>query len=151
MTAVGTGISAPARVETTKSIRVLVVDDFKSFRQWVCSKLRKQAHFSVIGEAATAREALRKARRLDPDIILLDVSLPAGSSIALQKELHVVLPSSKIIFLSACDDKEVVRCALGDGAGGYVLKSDAALELASAIKAVNCGKRYVSSAVKLVQ
>lgn len=151
MTAVGTAISAPARAEMTKSIRVLVVDDFKSFRQWVRSKLQRHARFSVIGEAATAREALRKTRRLDPDLILLDISLPGKSGILLQKELQDVLPSAKTLFLSACDDKEILQCALSDGVGGFVLKSDAELELVAAIRAVIRGKRYVSRAVKLVQ
>ena len=150
MKAVGTAISAPVRAEMTKSIRVLVVDDFKSFRQWVCSKLRKQARFSLIGEAVDASEALQKARRLDPDLILLDVSLPEASGIAVQRQLHLILPSARTLFLTACDDDEVVQSALSDGAGGYVLKSDAELELLPAIKAVLRGKRYVSRTLKVL-
>ena len=149
MKGVGTAISAPARAEMIKTSRVLVVDDFKSFREWVCTKLKKHARFSLIAEAAGPREALQKARTLVPDLILLDVCLPEMSGIAVQRQLQLIRPSARTLFLSACGDEEVVQCALSDGAGGYVLKSDAELKLVPAIEAVLRGKVYVSSALKV--
>lgn len=132
------------RPMTSAAIRVLVVDDFSPFRQWVCSKLESQGEFHL-HEAADPREAICKSLELKPDLILLDIGLPHMSGIETQTEISRFVPSAKILFLSAFSDTDVVNSALSNGAKGYVLKSDAGRELLPAVEAVLRGGRFVSS------
>lgn len=129
---------------TCAPIRVLVVDDFSVFRQWVRSKLEWQGGFRL-DEAADGMEAIRKSQELKPDLILLDIGLPHMSGIDAQKEISRFVPSAKIVFLSAFSDIDLVNFALSNGANGYVLKSDAGRELLPAVEAVLRGGRFVSS------
>ena len=132
---------------TCAAIRVLVVDDFSTFRQWVRSKLESQGEFHV-DEASDALEAIRKSQELKPDLILLDIGLPQMSGIDARNEISRIAPCTKILFLSACSDIEVINSALSDGAKGYVLKSDSGRELMPAVEAVLRGGRFVSSELK---
>ena len=127
----------------TRNIRVLVVDDFKPFRQWVSTFLGKHGGFEVAGEAANAKEALQKTQELLPDLILLDVSLPNGNGLEVEKQISSVAPSAKIVFLSAWADRDVIQSALRNGAKGYVLKSDAPKTLLPAIRVVLDGGTFV--------
>lgn len=133
-----------------KTIRVLVVDDFQPFRQWMTTKLKATHHsFEVVGEAAEAADAVQKAGELKPDLILLDVSLAGANGI--EAEIHIcrVLPSAKILFVSGCADTDIAQCALTNGAKGYVIKSEAERELLPAIEAVLSGGTFVSKMLKL--
>lgn len=126
-----------------RNIRVLVVDDFKAFRQWVSTFLGEHGGFEVAGEAANAKEAFQKAQELVPDLVLLDVGLPDGNGLEVGKQICGVAPSAKIVFLSAWADRDVVQSALRNGAKGYVLKSDAPKELLPAITVVLNGGTFV--------
>lgn len=131
-----------------RTVRVLVVDDFKAFRQWVRSKLKTQQDFEIAGEAADALEAIQKAQQLLPDLILLDVGLPDISGIEVARRLCHLVPSARILFLSRSADEDVMQCALSNGAKGYVVKLDAERELLPAIEAVLSGGTFVGSGVK---
>ena len=131
-----------------KPFRVLVVDDFKAFREWIRLKLKTHGHFLVVDEAANAREAIQKARQLTPDLILLDISLPDMNGLDAHQELHRAVPSARVLFLSGCDDRAIVRRALSNGVEGYLLKADANRELVPAMRAVVAGKRFVSSRLR---
>jgi len=134
--------------ELLSSIRILVVDDYRPFRQWVCSRLGKKPELQVVGEAADGLEAVQKAEELKPDLIVLDVGLPKLNGIEAARKIRQLSPSSKIVFLSLNRDLEVVRAALSTGALGYVLKTDARSELLPAVDAVLRGKQFVSSRLK---
>jgi len=128
--------------------KVLLVDDFEAFRQSVCSMLLRTGKFQVIGQAADGLEAVQKAEELQPDLILLDICLPRLNGIAAVPQIRTVAPESKILFLTGLDLPEMVEEALSTGASGYVIKSEAGIELVEAIEAVMQGRQFVSRALK---
>jgi NarL family two-component system response regulator LiaR len=107
--------------------------------------IEAQPQLQVIGEAEDGWEAVQKAQTLKPDLILLDIGLPTLNGIETANRILQDIPSTKIIFLSQNNDKDIVRVALGTGAKGYVLKTDAARELLSAVARVLDGEDFVSS------
>ena len=133
------------------AIRVLVVDDSNKFREWLCLKLKTNGLFFIAGEAANAREAIQKARELSPDLILLDLFLPDMNGFDVHQELRRTVPSAKVLFLSGCGDENIVRRALSEGAGGYLLKANANQELVPAMEAVVLGRTFVSSGLKVTR
>jgi len=129
-------------------IRVLVVEDFEDWRRQVRFMIQARTEWHVIAEASDGSEAVQKAEKLKPDLIVLDIGLPKLSGIEAARKIRQLSPSSKIIFLSLNKDLEVVRTALSTGALGYVLKTDARRELPPAMDAVLRGKQFVSSSLK---
>ena len=129
-----------------QSFRVLVVDDFASFRECVCGMLRG-TQFRVVGQAADGLDAVQKARRCQPDLILLDIGLPKLNGIEAVRRISVVASGSKVIFVSLNDDPEVVKAAFSNGACGYILKSAMNGELLPALAAVLRGEKFLSGRV----
>jgi DNA-binding NarL/FixJ family response regulator len=125
------------------AIRILLVDDFASWRRRACSLLATIPGWRVVGEASDGLEAIWKAERLKLDIILLDISLPKMNGIEAARHIRKVAPASKVIFVSQTLDRDVVREALRIGSG-YVAKQDAGSELVAAIQAVAKGSHFVS-------
>jgi DNA-binding NarL/FixJ family response regulator len=128
-------------------IRVLIVDDFDPFRQFVCSTLGRRPELQVIGEAADGLEAVQKASQLKPDMIVLDIGLPNLNGIAAARQIRKLSPQSRIIFLSQESSADVVQEAFDLGASGYVVKTHAGTSLLAAVETVLVGARYVSSGV----
>ena len=100
------------------SVRLLVVDDYEPFRRFVYSMLEKRTELQVIGESSDGLEAVRKAEELQPDVILLDVGLPALNGIEAARRIRKLSPESKILFVSQETSTDVVQEALGVGAQG---------------------------------
>ena len=125
-------------------IGVLVADDVGSWRQLICSILRKE-RFEIVSEASDGLAAIQLAKQLQPKIVLLDIGLPGSNGISVAREIRNLAPGAKIVFVTQECDHDVVRAALKLGAWGYVLKLDAARELAAAIHSVLRGQRFVSS------
>ena len=130
------------------SIGVLIVDDFEPWRSFVRSALRQHLHLVSVREVSDGLDAVQKAQELQPDLILLDIGLPGLNGIKVARQIQVVAPKAKILFLSENYDHDVAEEALSTGAGGYVVKSDAGRELMTAIKAVMNGKRFVSERLR---
>ena len=128
-------------------IRILVVDDFDPFRQFVCSTLGRRPDLQVIGEASDGLEAVQKATELKPDLIVLDIGLPNLNGIAAAREIRRLSPESRIIFLSQESSADVVQEAFDLGASAYVVKTQAGVSLLAALDAVRMGGRYVSAGV----
>jgi DNA-binding NarL/FixJ family response regulator len=131
-----------------RSCKILVVEDFDRFREFVVSSLRERAEFQLIYEASDGLEAVERAEELKPDLILLDIGLPKLNGIEAARRIRQLSPSSKIIFLSQNNNLDIVRAALSTGARGYVRKTDVKRELLPAIDAVLRGKQFVSSSLK---
>jgi CheY-like chemotaxis protein len=127
-----------------RSVRVLVVDDYAPFRHFIYSTLHKQRKLHVIGEASDGLDAIQKAQELHPDLILLDIGLPRLSGLEAARQIRQLVPKSKILILSDNRSWNIAEEALRLGAGGYVVKSDAATELMLAVESVLEGRRYVS-------
>ena len=130
-------------------VRILVVDDFERFRQFVCSTLAQHPNLRVVGEAADGLEAVRKAGEHQPDLVVLDIGLPNLSGIEAAIRIRKLCPLAKILFASQESSADIVRQALSSGGLGYVVKAHAASELLPAVEAVLRGERFVSSAVMM--
>jgi DNA-binding NarL/FixJ family response regulator len=100
------------------SIRILVVDDYKDWRDQVRSLLRARPEWQIICEVSGGSEAVQKAEELKPDLILLDIGLPKLNGIEAARRIRQLSPNSKIIFLSMETSPDVVQVALSTGAEG---------------------------------
>jgi DNA-binding NarL/FixJ family response regulator len=114
--------------------RILVVDDFEPFRLLVCSLLQQMPDLQVT-QASHGFEAIQKAEEIQPDLIVLDISLPRLNGIEVARRVHKLLPAAKILFLSVESDADLVREALDVGAG-YIHKPRVLRDLLPAIEAV---------------
>ena len=117
-------------------VRILIVDDYEPWRRFVSATLQKQPNFQIIGGAADGLEAVQKAQQLHPDLIVLDIGLPALNGIEAARQMRDLSPNSKILFTSENRSWDIAEEALRTGAGGYVVKSDAAGELLPGVEAV---------------
>jgi len=126
------------------SIRVLVVDDYKAWRSFFSTALQKKPELQVIGQVSDGLEALQQAQELQPDLILLDIGLPTLNGIEAARQIRNVSRASKILFVSENRSPDIIKEAFTTGAGGYVVKSDAATELLPAVDAVLEGKQFLS-------
>lgn len=128
-------------------VRVLVVDDFKPFRSFVCTTLRAKTEWQIVAEAADGLQAIQKAKELEPDLILLDIGLPTLNGIEAAERISTMLRDAKIIFVTQNNDPDLMSAALSNGAHGYVLKAHAKRELVPAVEAVLEGRRFLGSGV----
>jgi two-component system, NarL family, response regulator NreC len=129
------------------SIRILIVDDHAVVRSGLKLLLEGQADMEVVGEAGDARMAVFEARAHKPDVILMDVVMPAGSGIEATPAVLKEAPDAKVLILSMQDDPAYVREAFAVGASGYVLKEAADSELVAAVRDVASGNHYVHPAL----
>jgi DNA-binding NarL/FixJ family response regulator len=128
-------------------IRILVVDDHGVVREGIAILLERGTGMKIVGSAASGEEAVLAAHRVRPDVVIMDLMLPALNGIDATRRILSSLPRTRIIALSACHTSEHVYRALRAGACGYVLKSAAGAELLSAIKTVTAGEQYISPAI----
>jgi DNA-binding NarL/FixJ family response regulator len=123
------------------------VDDYEPWRRFISSALQIRPNLQVIGEVSDGLEAVLKAQELKPDLVILDIGLPTLSGIAVARQIREQVPRSKILVVSENRSWEIAQEALRVGAGGYVVKSDAAIELLRAVEAVLEGKQFVSTSL----
>jgi DNA-binding NarL/FixJ family response regulator len=135
-------------LQILKTFRIMVVDDFKPWCRFASATIQKEPELQIVGEASDGSEAVEKAQKLQPDLILLDIGLPTLNGIKAATQIHQVAPDAKILFVSQISEAEIVREALSNGAKGYVLKIDAGAELLPAIKAITGGGYFVSGGLK---
>lgn len=122
---------------------VLLSDDHAVLRAGLRLLLTSQNEFEVVGEAASGTETLSQAEKLQPDLILLDLSMPALGGLDALPTLRKLAPYARILILTMHDDPQYLRQALKHGASGYILKKAADSELLSAMRAVLRGEVYV--------
>ncbi len=128
-------------------LRVLVVDDHVVVRQGLRALLETRPEWEVCGEAATGREALRKAQKLKPDIMILDIAIPGLSGLEVARRLRNAKLGTQILVLTIHESEELISEVLKVGARGFVLKSDAGRDLITAIEALSQHKPYFTSKV----
>jgi DNA-binding NarL/FixJ family response regulator len=127
--------------------RILIVDDHSIVRDGLAVLIEREHGMKVVGFAATGEEAVVVTRRLRPDLIIMDLMLPALNGIDATQRIISEFPLTRVIALSACHTPEQVRRALRAGALGFVLKTEGAAELLRAVKMVAAGKQYISPAI----
>jgi DNA-binding NarL/FixJ family response regulator len=132
------------------SLRVLLVEDFEPFRRFIHTTLQK-AELQIIAEVSDGLEAVRKAEELQPDLILLDIGLPTLNGIEAARQIHLLSPQSKILFVSQESSPDVIEEAMNSGALGYVVKAHAATELLAAVEAVREGRKFVGNGWAVTQ
>lgn len=121
-------------------IRVFLVDDHEIVRRGLADLISSQHDMEVVGEAATARQALGRIEAIVPDVAVLDVRLPDGSGVDVCRQVRWRVPSVACLMLTAYDDDAAVTAAVIAGAAGYVLKDIGGNRLLEAIRAASSGR-----------
>lgn len=128
----------------TSKISVLLVDDHALVRRGFRRMLEDESDINVVGEAGDAEQAVRLARDLKPQVVVMDCALPGMSGLAATRQILQTLPKIAILMLSMHSEDTLVRQSLDAGARGYVLKNAIDLELATAIRRVAAGETVLS-------
>jgi DNA-binding NarL/FixJ family response regulator len=128
-------------------LRILIADDHELVRRGIVTLLQSHEGWEVCGEAKDGREAVEKAKQLKPDVVVLDIGMPNLNGLAATRQLAQQDPRCKIIVLTITDSDRVIREALDAGARGFVLKSDAARDLVSAVEALQRNRMFFTSRV----
>ena len=124
--------------------RVLLADDHRLMREALRSIVDKESDMKVVGEAADGRAAVRMAREVSPDIVIMDIAMPELNGVEATHQIFSETPHVKILALSMHSDEHFVAGMLKAGASGYLLKDCAAEELVQAIRSVMGGREYLS-------
>lgn len=130
-----------------KSLRILVADDHEMVRQGQRALLESQPGWQVCGEAVTGREAVAKARQLQPDVVVLDITMPELNGLEATRQIRAAVPSAEVLILTMHESEQLVREVLAAGARGYLLKSDAGTALLAAVRALAGHKTFFTSKI----
>ena len=134
-----------------ESIRILVADDHPLFREGVVHSLASEADLAVVGEAASGEEALRMARDLLPDVVLLDIGMPGWGGIVTAEKIATACPATRIMMLTVMEDEDKLLASFKAGAHAYVLKGVSAHDLARVVRSVAQGEVYVTPSLAAPQ
>ncbi len=124
--------------------QILLVEDFVPWQHFISMRLESEIDLQVISIAADGLEAVHKAKELQPDLVLMDLSLPGMNGIEATRQIRILSPGARILFLSEHADSNLIQAALDAGACGYILKSDSGADLILGIRAVLLGQQFVS-------
>jgi len=125
-------------------LKILVVDDHELLRKQVCSLLESHPEFKVVCEASNGLEAIRHAGELQPDVVILDITMPVLGGIEAAVRIRGVAPKTRIIFLSQYNSGSIAQTALATGALAYVVKSAVSTDLIPAVQSVVEGKTFLN-------
>jgi two-component system response regulator DevR len=142
-------VDDPARLTaaTGETIGVFLLDDHEMVRRGIADLLTEEPGITVVGEAATAAEAVRRIPAAQPDVALLDARLPDGSGIDVCRDLRASAPAVRCLILTSYDDDDAIFAAVMAGAAGYLLKEIRGTSLVDAIRQVAAGKSLLDPAV----
>ena len=129
------------------AFRILIADDHEIVRRGIRSLLENHPGWEVCGEAVDGREAVEKARATRPDLVLLDVSMPNLNGLDAARQILEIVPQTRVLILTMHESEQIVREVLEVGARGFLLKSDAARDLVSAIQALQRRTTFFTSSV----
>ena len=128
-------------------LRILLADDHEIVRRGLCTLLQKREGWEVCGEASDGREAIEMAKQLKPDVVIVDIGMPFLNGLDTTRQLIELDPSFKVIVLTITDSDQIIWEALDAGARGFVLKSDAARDLVSAVEAIQSKRMFFTPRV----
>ena len=137
----------PTASETCVSKRVLIADDHQIMRQGLRSMIENETDFECVAEAEDGLEAVRLARQLHPDVVIMDIAMPNLNGIEATKQIKAELPDVEVIVLSMHATRAYVAQVLHAGAAGYLLKDSPFEDLIAALRSVSAGQMYLSPAV----
>jgi DNA-binding NarL/FixJ family response regulator len=137
--------TSPMSRDKQVRIRVLLVDDYSFVREGLRSCLLRYDHFEIVGEAANGMEALLHAKRLLPDVIVMDIEMPGMNGLHATRWMREVCPEAKVLILTVHDKKEFVRQAIEAGARGYLRKNTSPIELVSALERIHRGETFFTT------
>ena len=127
--------------------RILVADDHEVVRRGLCALLQSRPEWEICGEAADGREAVEKAGSLKADAVIIDIGMPVLNGLEATRQIMKANPHVKVLVLTLHDSDQVIREVLDAGARGFLLKSDAARDLISAVQALRRDNTYFTSKV----
>jgi two-component system response regulator NreC len=133
-----------------KKGRIVIAEDHTILREGLCALISSQEDLEVIGEAGDGREVIRQVEGLEPDLILMDLSMPRMSGVEAIREIKKRIPKTKILALTVHKTEEFILEVLQAGADGYIPKDASSNELMMAIRSVLMGKRYLCPSVSKV-
>lgn len=132
--------------KTVKSVSVLIADDHAVVRRGLRALLETQPGWTVCAEVGDGGEAVEKARQLQPDVVILDISMPEVNGVVATTRIREVAPQARILVLTMHYSEELIQSCLRAGAQGYVLKSDAERDLISAVESLSQNRTFFSQA-----
>ena len=135
------------RVNLMKKITVLMVDDNAVLRKGLCALLEEEGQSEVVGQARDGREAVKLARTLQPDVILMDIAMPVLNGFEATLQILAANPAAKVLILSAHSDDAYVDRGVAVGALGFLEKQSASENLAEAVREVARGSSFFSPAI----
>ena len=130
-----------------KEKTILIIDDHPLFREGLKAIIGRNVNFDVVGEAKNAREGLRMTKKLKPDLVLVDISLPDQSGIQLTREIRALLQDTRILIVSMHSKVDYIAEAFQAGATGYVVKESASERLIKGLEYVSRGEYFLDSSV----
>jgi len=130
-----------------KKIRVLLAEDHTIVRQGIAALLGTESDMEVVGEASNGLEAIELAKKLGPEVILMDIGMRQLNGLEATREIKRLFPSVKILVLTMHDNEEWIFQILKAGASGYLIKDSAMTDLISALRAVYQGDSYLSPSI----
>lgn len=128
-------------------LRLLLVDDHEVVRQGLAALLARRPAFQVVAEAGTVAGALAAARRVRPDLVIMDVRLPDGTGIEACRDIRAEMPETRVVMLTSYPDEDAVLAAILAGASGYLLKQIRGRDLVAALESVGRGDSLLDPAV----
>ncbi len=138
------------QLSADRKITLLVADDHAIVRRGLITLLSLNERMQVVGEAEDGRAAVELAARLEPDVVLMDISMPVLNGLEATRQIRKQLPDVKILILTAHDNEEYVLDVVRSGANGYVLKNSSAEDLFYAIQSVHSGHAFFSPSVSKI-
>lgn len=130
-----------------KSVRILIADDHELIRKGLAATLNEVPGWSVVAEAENGRRAVELAQSIQPDVVVLDMTMPELNGLEATRQILAARASTRVLILTAHESEQLVREVLNAGAQGYVLKSDAGRALVSGIEALMDGRPFFTSKV----
>jgi len=129
------------------NLRLLLADDHEIVRKGLRSVLEAQKDCEVVGEAADGRQAIALVKELNPDIVILDISMPLLNGLEATRQILKIRPQTKVLILTMHESDPLIRDVLDAGARGYILKTDAGRDLVTAVESLRRNKTFFTSRV----